>query len=61
MFRNGFRLVVFSVIIMCVVLFFRKGIMGDKELPYMLGRWKQRLMAPARKSKVESEAGEGNG
>jgi len=32
-FRNGFRLVVFSVIIMIVVLFFRKGIMGDKELP----------------------------
>lgn len=31
-FRNGFRLVVFSVIIMIVVLFFRKGIMGDKEL-----------------------------
>ena len=24
---------VFSVIIMVVVLFFRKGIMGDKELP----------------------------
>lgn len=31
-FRNGFRLVVFSVIIMCVVLFWRKGIMGDREL-----------------------------
>ncbi len=31
LFRNGFRLVVFSVIIMCVVLFWRKGIMGDKE------------------------------
>ena len=30
-FRNGFRLVVFSVIIMAVVLFYRKGIMGDKE------------------------------
>lgn len=30
-FRNGFRLVVFSVIIMIFVLFFRKGIMGDRE------------------------------
>jgi branched-chain amino acid transport system permease protein len=30
--RQGFRMVVFSVIIMIVVLFFRKGIMGDKEL-----------------------------
>ena len=31
--RNGFRMVVFSVIIMIVVLFFRRGIMGTKELP----------------------------
>ena len=31
-FRNGFRLVVFSIIIMIVVLFFRKGIMGEKEI-----------------------------
>ena len=30
--RSGFRMVVFSVIIMVVVLFFRRGIMGDKEL-----------------------------
>jgi len=35
-FRNGFRLVVFSAIIMIVVLFFNKGIMGDKELPDLL-------------------------
>ncbi len=28
----GFRMVVFSVVIMVVVLFFRKGIMGDREL-----------------------------
>jgi branched-chain amino acid transport system permease protein len=38
-FRSGFRLVVFSVIIMLVVLFFRKGIMGDKELPAMVKGW----------------------
>jgi len=31
--RNGFRLVVFSIIIMIVVLFFRQGIMGERELP----------------------------
>ena len=30
--RTGFRMVVFSVIIMIVVLFFRKGIMGTREL-----------------------------
>jgi branched-chain amino acid transport system permease protein len=29
--RSGFRKVVFSVIIMVIVLFARKGIMGDKE------------------------------
>ena len=40
--RNGFRMVVFSVIIMIVVLFFRKGIMGDKELPEVLSARKRR-------------------
>lgn len=30
--RNGFRMVVFSVIIMIIVLFFSRGIMGTKEL-----------------------------
>ena len=30
----------FSVIIMIVVLFFRKGIMGDKELPDVIAAWK---------------------
>ncbi|WP_235821961.1 branched-chain amino acid ABC transporter permease [Angelakisella massiliensis] len=34
--RTGFRMVVFSVIIMIVVLFFRRGLMGDKELPDLL-------------------------
>ncbi len=29
--RSGFRKVVFAVIVMIVVLFYRKGIMGDKE------------------------------
>ncbi len=31
--RSGFRMVVFSVIIMIVVLFFSQGIMGTRELP----------------------------
>ncbi|MDD6024484.1 MAG: branched-chain amino acid ABC transporter permease [Oscillospiraceae bacterium] len=31
--RNGFRMVVFSVIIMIIVLFFSQGLMGTKELP----------------------------
>ena len=36
--RNGFRMVVFSLVIMVVVLFFRKGLMGDKELPDLFRR-----------------------
>ncbi|SHI12507.1 branched-chain amino acid transport system permease protein [Sporobacter termitidis DSM 10068] len=31
---SGFRMVVFSVIIMIVVLFYRQGIMGDKEFSF---------------------------
>ena len=37
--RNGFRLVVFSVIIMIFVLFFRKGIMGPREFD-VVSIWK---------------------
>ena len=33
-FRDGFRKVVFSVVIMVIVLFFSRGIMGDKELSF---------------------------
>ena len=29
--RSGFRMVVFSIVIMVVVLFYRRGIMGDRE------------------------------
>ena len=46
-FRNGFRLVVFSVIIMIVVLFFREGIMGEKELPDL---FKKKKKAPAKEA-----------
>ena len=34
--RSGFRMVVFSVVIMIVVLFFRQGIMGNKEITDLL-------------------------
>ena len=46
-FRNGFRLVVFSVAIMIVVLFFRKGIMGEKELPDL---FRKRKKAPVKEA-----------
>ena len=45
--RSGFRMVVFSAIIMIVVLFFRRGIMGDREL------WNLRL--PKRDKKKRKE------
>ncbi len=32
--KNGFRMVVFSVVLMLVVLFFRKGIMGNREFSW---------------------------
>jgi len=43
--RAGFRMVVFSIIIMIVVLFFRRGIMGDKELWDLPGRRKKKKEA----------------
>ena len=55
-FRNGFRLVVFSIVIMVVVLFFRKGIMGDRELPQVIAGWKAKLRAKkAAKQEVTSK------
>ena len=44
--RNGFRLVVFSIIIMIVVLFFRRGIMGTKELPDLFRRRRAKEATP---------------
>ena len=32
--RGGFRMVVFSVVIMLVVLFYRQGIMGTREFSW---------------------------
>ena len=47
--RSGFRMVVFSIVIMIVVLFFRKGIMGEREL------WD--LVTPRKKKKQEGTKG----
>ena len=43
--RNGFRMVVFSLVIMVVVLFFRRGLMGDRELPDLFRRQKKSAKA----------------
>ncbi len=63
LFRNGFRLVVFSVIIMIFVLFFRKGIMGTREFSVMgvvngfkrLGKWIAGLFGSKTKKTEESK------
>ena len=34
LFKPGFRMVIFSILLMVVVLFFRKGLMGGKELSF---------------------------
>lgn len=34
LFRTGFRMVIFSLLLMAVVLFYRKGIMGDREFTW---------------------------
>ena len=51
--RSGFRMVVFSVVIMIIVLFFSKGIMGNKELSWdgVAGflRRRKKPKTPARK------------
>ena len=54
--HSGFRMVVFSVVIMVVVLFFRKGIMGDRELPQVIAGWKEKVRAKkAAKQEVTSK------
>ena len=53
--HSGFRMVVFSVVIMVVVLFFRKGIMGDRELPQVIAGWKEKSRAKKAAKEVASK------
>ena len=34
LFRTGFRMVIFSILLMAVVLFYRRGIMGNSEFSW---------------------------
>jgi len=52
-FRDGFRKVVFSVVIMIIVLFFSKGIMGNKELSFT------GLLSKLKSKKAEKEVTNG--
>ena len=55
-FRDGFRKVIFSIIIMVIVLFFSRGIMGDRELSFS-GMMRKRKMKHAPQAE---EGGNGN-
>lgn len=59
-FRDGFRKVVFSVVIMIIVLFFSRGIMGDKELSFT-GLIRKIQNKKAAKKAAAAEGGESNG
>ena len=65
--RPGFRKVVFAVIIMCIVLFYSRGIMGNKEfswegfinffrtLPQRLAAWIKKPKFSAKKHNKDTE------
>ena len=50
--RTGFRMVVFSIIIMIVVLFFRRGLMGDRELSDVARSLRARLSGRSKKKEA---------
>lgn len=54
-FRDGFRKVVFSVVIMIIVLFFSRGIMGNKELSF--AGLIRKIQAKKAAKAVKAEAG----
>lgn len=60
LFRTGFRMVVFSILLMLVVLFYRKGIMGNKEFSWDgLGRLIKGIpLRFRRKNKYKESGGE---
>ena len=62
LFKNGFRMAIVSVIIMLVVLFFRKGIMGENELNIAgLGRWLKRVFTRKKAAPAAAEEGKNHG
>ena len=51
-FKNGFRMAVFSVVIMLIVLFFRRGLMGDRELGDVARSLGRRLSGKGKKKEA---------
>jgi len=54
-FRSGFRKFVFSVIIMVIVLFFSRGLMGDREISF------HRLAESLKRKPKPADAAKGGG
>jgi branched-chain amino acid transport system permease protein len=62
LFRTGFRMVIFSLLLMVVVLFYRRGLMGSREFNWNFlfpSHWKRikRLSARIRKGRETSSEG----
>ena len=56
LFRSGFRMVIFSLILMTIVLYYRKGLLGNKEFSWNgIYAFLQRLSQRLRKGKAEKE------
>ena len=59
--KNGFRMVVFSVLLMVIVLFFSRGLMGDKEFSWdAIANFFKKLFKKKEPAAV-NEGGDNNG
>lgn len=59
--RDGFRMVVFSVVIMIIVLFFRRGIMGEKEIPYYAKKFANFITGKTKREKAATQISDEGG
>ena len=58
LFRSGFRMVIFSILLMAVVLFYRRGIMGTNEFSWEgLGRLFDRIRSRGKKKDKAQKGG----
>ena len=58
LFRSGFRMVIYSLILMTVVLYYRKGLLGNREFSWNgIYAFLQRLSQRLKRQKVSKEVG----
>ncbi len=58
LFKTGFRMVIFSILLMIVVLFFRRGLMGSQEFSWQaLFSWPKRIKKSAAPSNQADKGG----